>query len=231
MPWEFNFKVLELVTLTSYSEMQYDVQNDRPCCRYSRMFWSLVTSTVCAASFTLAQWATVKSSFSFPCKRPSSQSGATLSILRWHLAEWSTMVPLPLFCHSIPSPIHLGLECWMFSTDSYPDESCDGQCSLCVLEQRMLGCWDEFQRSEANGKHQLSCFIDRSWSTVFAVHQHSRHFMCNELSVRLVESWVMAMKVSVTSGKVAHAFHAVFLPIPNFANLTSHPVNEWKKRK
>ena len=57
--------------------------------------------------------------------------------------------------------------------DFYPDESCDGQCSLCVLEQRMLGWWDGFQMFEANSKHKLSCFTDRSWSTVFAVHQHS----------------------------------------------------------
>ena len=32
------FKVLEFVTLTVYSEMQYDVQKDHPCCGYSRMF-------------------------------------------------------------------------------------------------------------------------------------------------------------------------------------------------
>ena len=37
--------------------------------------------------------------------------------------------------------------------------------------------------------------------------KHSRRFMCNESRVRLFESWVMAMKVRVTSGKVDHEFH------------------------
>ena len=60
--------------------------------------------------------------------------------------------------------------------------------------------------------------------------KRSTRCMCNESSVRLVGSWVMAMKVSVTSGKVAQAFFAVFLPIPNIADVTSHPLNEWKKR-
>ena len=85
----------------------------------------------------------------------------------------------------------------------------------------MLGCWDEFQGSEANSKHQLSCFIYRSCTP---------DAPCAMTSVMLVESWVMATKVSVTSGKVVHAFHAVFLSIPNIADVTSHPVNEWKKR-
>ena len=43
--------------------------------------------------------------------------------------------------------------------------------------------------------------------------------MCSESSLRLVGSCVMAMKVSVTSGKLAHAFQAVFLPIPNIADV------------
>ena len=42
---------------------------------------------------------------------------------------------------------------------------------------------------------------------------------------------MIAMKVSVISGKAAHVFHAVFFPIPNIADVTSHPVNEWKKRR
>ena len=105
--------------------------NDRPCCWYSPLFWSLVTSTVCAASFTVQECSVnvnvvimgqnkvqLDDTCSFPCKQPSSQSGATLSILCWHLADWSTMVPLTFFCHSIPSPIHLGLECWMFLTET-----------------------------------------------------------------------------------------------------------------
>ena len=146
-----------------------------------------------------------------------------MSILYWHLADWSIVVPMPCFCHSVLNPIHLGLECWMFSTETLIQIKAAMDNACFVLEQRVLGFGDEFQRSEANGKHQLPCFIDRSLSTVVAVHQHSRHFMCSESSVRLVESWVMA-------GKVAHAFHAVFLPIPNIANVTSHPVNKWKKR-
>ena len=36
------------------------------------------------------------------------------------------------------------------------------------------------------------------------------------------------MKVSVISGKAAHA---VFFPIPNNDEVTSHPVNDWKKRR
>ena len=146
------------MTLTVYSESQYEVQNDRPWCGYSRPFWSLVTGTVCAASFILAHWATAKSSLMtlalFPYKQPSSHSGATLSMLCWHLADWSTMVPLPWSCHSIPSPIHLGLECLMFSIETLIQmkAAMDNARFVC----RNNACWglgDEFQRSEANGKH------------------------------------------------------------------------------
>ena len=32
------FRILELMTLAILSEMQYGVQNDRPCCRFGRKF-------------------------------------------------------------------------------------------------------------------------------------------------------------------------------------------------
>ena len=72
--------------------------------------------------------------------------------------------------------------------------------------------------------------VDLQFLLYISTVKRSRCCMCNESSVRLVGSWLMAMKVSVTSGKVAHAFHAVFLPTPNIADVKSHPVNEWKKR-
>ena len=39
------------------------------------------------------------------------------------------------------------------------------------------------------------------------------------------------MKVSVTSGKAAHAVHTVFLSIPHVDDVTSHLVNEWGKKE
>ena len=41
---------------------------------------------------------------------------------------------------------------------------------------------------------------------------------------------VTEMKVSVTSGKAAHAVHTVFLSIPHVDDVTSHLVNEWEKK-
>ena len=69
--------------------------------------------------------------------------------------------------------------------------------------------------------------------TEFALHillyintvKRSRRRMCSESSLRQVGSCVIAMKDSVTLGKLAHAFQAVFLPIPNIANITSQPVH------
>ena len=72
--------------------------------------------------------------------------------------------------------------------------------------------------------------VDLQFLLYISTVKRSRRCMCNESSVRLVGSWVMAMKVSVISGKVARAFHAVILPISNIADVTSHPVNEWRKR-
>ena len=69
---------------------------------------------------------------------------------------------------------------------------CDEQCSLCVLEQRMLSWWDGLQRFGASSKRQLSCFIDWSWSTVCAVRQQSK--MLYTLRVQWVEckaGWVL----------------------------------------
>jgi hypothetical protein len=73
--------------------------------------------------------------------------------------------------------------------------------------------------------------------TQFALHillyistvKRSRQLMCSGSSVRLAGSCVKAMKVSVTSGKLGYAFQAVFFPMPNIADVTSHPVYAWKK--
>ena len=111
------------MTLTVYSEMQYDVQNDCPCCGYSRKFWSLVTSTVCAASFTFAQWATVKSSSMTLAVSLASNQAATVEQHWAYFAGIWQIGPLVhwypcLGCHSIPNPIYLGLECWVFWTET-----------------------------------------------------------------------------------------------------------------
>ena len=95
------------MTLTVYSEMQYDVQNDCPCCGYSRKFWSLVTSTVCAASFTLAQWATVKSSSMTLAVSIASNQAATVEQHWTYFAGLWQTGPLwyPCLGSVIPFPV------------------------------------------------------------------------------------------------------------------------------
>ena len=88
-------------------------------------------------------------------------------------------------------------------------------------------CW--VGGMDSRGLRPTVNIVDLQFLLYISTVKRSRRCMCNESSVRLVGSWVMAMEVSVTS-EMAHTFHAVFLPIPNIADVTSHPVNEWKKR-
>jgi hypothetical protein len=53
--------------------------------------------------------------------------------------------------------------------------------------------------------------------------------MCSESGVRRVGSFMMAIKVYVTSQKLANVFHAVSMQMPNIADVTSYPVYAWKK--
>ena len=94
------------------------------------------------------------------------------------------LIRYPCLGSVIPFPTPFA---WVWNTGG-----CDEQCSLCVLEQRMLGWGDGLQRFEASSKRQLSCFIDWSWSTVFAVHQQSKTL--HMLRVQWVEcdaGWVL----------------------------------------
>ena len=95
------------MTLTVCSERQYEVQNDRPCCGYSHTFWSLVTSTVCAASFTLAQWSTVKSSsMTLALSLASNQAATVEQHWAYFAGIWQTS-PLwyPCLGPVIPFPV------------------------------------------------------------------------------------------------------------------------------
>ena len=158
--------------LTVYWKMQYDVQNDRPHCEYSRKFQTLVTSTVQSPSHLHngSQRSPARWHLQFPLqatKRPKWSNTEHTLLASGRLVHYGTHAFVLSF-HSQSHSLGFGM---LDALDRvYYSQSCDRQCSLCVLEQRMLGCWDEFRRPEANSKHQLSCFIDRSWSTVFAVN-------------------------------------------------------------
>ena len=128
---------------------------------------------------------------SFHCKQPSSHCGATLNILCWPLADRSTMVPVPWFCHSISSPIHLGLECWTFWTETVI------QMKAAMGNARFV-CWSNACWVVGMNSGGLRPTVNINFlASVTEVDLHSRRSMCSESSVKLVESWVIATKVSV----------------------------------
>lgn len=136
--------------------------------------------TVHVASFTLAQWSTEKSSLmTLAVSLANNQAGTVEQQWTSFAGIWQTG-PTGYSCLDsiipFPTPFSWVWNVGNFGQRSFPNESCNVQCSFCVLEQCTLGWWNGFQRFETKSKHQLSCFINRSRPTVFAVHQHCQTF-------------------------------------------------------
>lgn len=65
--------------------------------------------------------------------------------------------------------------------------------------------------------------VDSQFLLYISTVRRSSKAICWELIVRLVGSSVRVTRVFVTPGKAFHAFHAVFLPMPNKDEVISHP--------
>ena len=214
--------------------MQYGIWNDRPCCGYGRKFWSLVTSTVCAASFTLAQWTTAWWYLQFPLqttKQPQWSNSEHPLLASGRLVQYGTHA-LVLSFHSQPHSLGFGM-LEVLNRDCFQTKAAMSNAHFVCWNNACWVCGMDSRRLQPTVKINFLASlteVDIQFLLYTSGVKRSRRCMCNESSMWLVGSWVMAMKVSVTSGKVAQAFHAVFLPIPNIAKVTSHPVNEWKKR-
>ena len=92
----------------------------------------------------------------------------------------------------------------------------------------MLSCLDGHKRTIIFWLHWQAGWL-------FLLHMSTasctRRTVCSESSRKLAGYLVTEMKVSVTSGKAAHAVHTVFLSIPKVDDVTSHLVNEWGKKR
>lgn len=122
--------------------------------------------------------------------------------------------------------------CLVLALRSQPHSPWLGICyqTKSAVNRASLACWNKAWRVSSSdlkswglGKHKPSSLFTVCVPQLLlyiCILRRSRRRIWSYSSVRIVESCMMVMEVSVTTGKAAHAFHTI--PIPDIAETTLH---------